>query len=116
MSNFIDVPNDKISEWRNIFSIENNLINLNLKCPICGLKNLKKYYHIYKIEELIISGKKFRGKGDLWTWCTNCLVYEHFSCAIPYEWKFENLVTDNSCLIPYPEGIDKELRRMNYIT
>jgi len=103
------VPQEKLTEWTEIFINNKEGINLSDKCPICGSINLHKYYQLGRRVEKVINGNKFIGHGGLWQWCSSCYHYEHLSAFVP-EWWHDTLEINEEFLTAEPEILEKALQ------
>ncbi len=69
--------NDKIYKLYTDF-INNELKIFPAECPICSEKSAHIYLHRWP------DGKD---KGALWTWCSECKEYSHYTVKIPKQWE-----------------------------
>ena len=106
-----DVPLELHSIWNHIFSLSKEGINLSTPCPVCECKTLHEYYQAIKPLDRVILGQRFVAHGALWTWCSSCHSYEHFSAFVP-EWWHDTLPVDETKLTHQPEALEEALNRV----
>lgn len=106
-----DVPNEHVAQWREVFFSTKEGLNLSAPCPICGCRSLHKFYHLHRLVSKTIGDEKFIGDGSLWTWCSHCLSYEHYSAFVP-EWWHDTLPVDEARLSHQPEALEEALNKV----
>lgn len=105
-----DIPEEHWKKWREIFGASQESLNLSDPCPICGNKQLHRYYQIGRKKNMILGGNHFIAQGALWEWCSGCRSFLHASAAVPEWWSPPELDIDKSKLTALPEALEQAIR------
>ena len=103
--NWSSVPDDKRSRWYEIFGRSRNGSDVEGECPVCGERQLHRYYQVGRPVAREVGGEKFVAHGGLWEWCSACRSFEHSSALVPAWWK-PDLRVDESRLTAIPDVLE----------
>lgn len=98
MFNWQSVPSDSEVQWEKVFSGQENGIDIDGNCPVCGNSSLHRYY----------DGSEDRGA--LWEWCSSCYLYEHYSAKVRPWWNGK-LDLSGLTLTAIPEALELARQR-----
>lgn len=93
MFNWQSVPSSAEMQWKQVFSGQENDIDIDGDCPVCGQSSLHRYYDGFGI------------RGALWEWCSSCYSYEHYSAKVPPWWN-QKLDLNGLTLTGTPEALE----------
>jgi hypothetical protein len=89
-----DVPNDKEAQWRGLFDVSMEGVDLSSACPVCGGRALHRWFNLHRSRPTVEFGRKWVGPGSQWQWCSNCRSYEHTRALVPDWWKSDLVVPE----------------------
>jgi hypothetical protein len=104
------IPSHKISDWRSVFGVSADGANVAGACPICGARQLHRFYQSGRALNRVSEGECFVARGACWEWCSNCRTYEHYSALVP-EWWRSDLTVDESKLTASPDVLEAAVQR-----
>lgn len=107
------VPEEHRRAWEAVFSIDRGSLTADIPdpCPICGSRTLHRYYRVYRGGPEQFQGRAYQGHGGGWTWCSNCLSYEHGSALVPASWHGDPRLDTVERLEHSPEFLERALRK-----
>lgn len=101
-----DVPEPLVGAWRHIFDQSTSGLDLDEPCPVCGTLELHRWFHLEREQPREEMGRRWRGSGSQWQWCSNCRSYEHSSGLVPNWWE-SDLVVDVHLLRHDPQPLEE---------
>ena len=104
------VPDEFVVEWRRIFIETPGDHNVDASCPVCGQRELHRYYQVGRPIHRVSGGITFVARGGGWEWCSACRSFEHFSGLVP-DWWSSNLDVDESKLTALPDVLERAVQR-----
>lgn len=107
-----DVPEPFADAWRRIFDQSRAGLDLDEPCPVCGAAELHRWFHLDQKQPTEALGRRWRGSGSQWQWCSSCRSYEHSSGLVPDWWQSE-LVVDVGRLRHDPQPLEEARREHN---
>ncbi|MEG4117182.1 hypothetical protein QUA43_06740 [Microcoleus sp. N9_B4] len=108
--NWTGVPSEHKAAWQDVFQASQESLHLSAPCPVCGVTALCRWYYIGgKPIKTEIEGVTFVLNGDLWEWCSNCHIFQHYSCLVPRWWSCD-LDVNTEKLTALPKAIEKAMK------
>jgi hypothetical protein len=104
------IPEAALDRWRHAFSTPSAGVDVEALCPICGERQLHRYYQVGARLPAAASGSSFVARGALWEWCSNCRTYEHASALVPTWWQGD-LSVDVGALTALPDALESALQQ-----
>lgn len=104
------IPEAARERWRQTFSIPGTGVDLNDPCPVCGERQLHRYYQVGPRLPVTAPLSQFVARGALWEWCSNCRSYEHATALVPGWWQ-PDIVVDEGALTALPDALEAALAR-----
>ncbi len=101
-----DVPLNIASLWRAIFAASTEGLDLQAPCPVCGNRELHRWFWLARPRHTVEAGRVWLGRGTQWQWCSNCHSYEHTSGLVPDWWR-STLVLPESALRHDPGPLEE---------
>ena len=106
-----DVPERVLPVWTKLFEESREGVDVNCGCPVCGARDLHRWYYRGEPVNVISRGRKYLARGAEWQWCSNCRSYAHYSALVP-DWWTSSVEVPLSRLVHDPEPIEQEMRRL----
>ena len=73
--------------WRKAYSLSPSSASPLVPCPVCGHRELFRYYVLDEHEPRVFQGVQFEGRGRLWEWCASCRTFEYLPDGyVPKAW------------------------------
>jgi len=110
LSPWKSVPEGALDRWRQAFAAPSPGVDLDLPCPVCGERQLHRYYQVGPRIPPTVPASQFVARGALWEWCSNCRSYEHASALVPAWWHAE-LPVESGALTAQPDALEEALRQ-----
>lgn len=104
-----DVPESLAGVWRRIFDESMSGLDLDDPCPVCGALELHRWFYLEHERPSEEIGRRWRGSGSQWQWCSNCRSYEHSSGLVPTWWQ-RDLTVDVDLLRHDPQPLEDARR------
>ena len=101
-----DVPLEYWEAWNRIFGASQEGLELAAPCPVCGVPALRQWYMVGRLQETVLRGQRFIARGSVWTWCSHCHTYAHYSGLVP-EWWSSDLDVNTDTLGHQPTAIEE---------
>ena len=108
--NWKSVPDELTTTWYRIFSETPGDHNVDADCPVCGQRELHRYYQVGRPLHQVSDGITFVARGAGWEWCSACRTFEHYSALVP-DWWSSDLVVDESGLTAIPDVLEHAIQR-----
>jgi len=100
-----EVPNELLAAWRSVFDHAVVRMDLVENCPVCGVATLHQWFSLASPREVTMQGRRWKGSGSQWQWCSTCRSYEHSSAWVPDLWS-DPLDVDGTTLMTDPGAIE----------
>ncbi len=110
-----DVPLEYWEAWNRIFGASQEGLDLAAPCPVCAVPALRQWYMVGRLQETVLRGQRFIARGSVWTWCSHCHTYAHYSGLVP-EWWSSDLDVNTDTVGHQPTAIEEARLAREYRT
>lgn len=104
-------PVELMTTWGDVFDRSRTGLDLTEPCPVCGARNLHRWFDLHRRDEKRDHGIEWQGRGSQWQWCSSCLSYLHSSGLVPTWWISDLQVPESElCHDPGPIEVARTRR------